>query len=323
MQRQNVKTAPLIQTFYALGTINSFAIYGANAQKASQEAMERVYDIDNRMSALRSDSEVSRINEFAGLGTVEVNFDTYFVIKKALQYAQLTNALGDITVAPLLKLWREAGEIGVAPDETMLREKLALIDYNDVRLGKNTITVKLNRKGQMIDLGSIAKGYAADEVKKIFLKHDVTSAIIDLGGNVLTVGTREDGNPWQIGIQHPMKEQGHHIGILSVSDQSVVTSGDYERFYITAGEKHHHIIDPRTGYPSQSGLTSVTVVSDSSLEADALTTALFIMGLDAGMALVHKLSGVEAIFITDNGKVHVTKGLKDSFMLTDAQAESI
>ena len=172
-----------------------------------------------------------------------------------------------------------------------------------------------------MDLGGIAKGYAGDEAIKIYKKYGIKSAYINLGGNVVVLGTKPDGKPWRIGVQNPRAENGFYIGIVEVADKAVVTSGDYERFFEENGKRYHHILDPKTGRPADSGLISSTIVTDVSMDADALSTAAFVLGLEKGRALVESLEGVEAIFVTKDKEVYVTDGLRNSFTFSDESKE--
>lgn len=185
------------------------------------------------------------------------------------------------------------------------------------------MSVKLRNKGQAIDLGAIAKGYAGDEVKRILTNNGIDTAFVNLGGNVVTIGTKLDGSPWRIGIQNPLDERGSHLAIIEIKDRAVVTSGNYERYFIEDGKKYHHIMNPKTGYPAEEGIISSTIVSDSSIDADALSTSLYVMGLEKGLSLIEKMENVEAVIITDDNKVYITAGLKDSFKLTNPKFDLI
>ncbi|EPN2092521.1 FAD:protein FMN transferase, partial [Clostridium botulinum] len=178
-------------------------------------------------------------------------------------------------------------------------------------------TVMLKRKGQAIDLGAIAKGYTADELKKVLLNYNVSSAFLSLGGNVYVLGNKPDKTPWKIGVQNPLEPRGDYLGIVSVSDKSVVTSGNYERFFERNGKRYHHIFDTKTGYPAEKGLISVSIISDKSIDGDALSTSVYTLGLDEGKKLIESLNNVEAVFVTKDKKVYITSGLKDTFKLTN------
>ena len=311
--KKNQDTIPFTNSFYALGTVNSITVFGDNAEPSLSLAMKRIYEIDDNMSVFKESSEISALNRAAGIAAVKVSDDTFFVIQKALNYAMLTDGCINPMIGPLVSLWRQAAVDKTLPKSDELNRTLILCNYNDINLDYERFTIKLNRLGQSIDLGSIAKGYAADETKKILINYGIKSALIDLGGNIVTIGSRPDGKPFNIGIQHPANPQGSFIGVLPCTDKTVVTSGDYERFFYFNGKRYHHIIDYKTGYPSETGLRSVTVVTKNSIDADALSTAAFVMGLKAGKRLIKSTENADAIFITEDNFIAITDGLKQDF----------
>ncbi|MEN6350197.1 MAG: FAD:protein FMN transferase, partial [Syntrophomonas sp.] len=197
---------------------------------------------------------------------------------------------------------------------------LLLVNYKDVLIDETKNSARLQEKGQMVDLGGIAKGYIGDLATEIYKKNGITSAFANLGGNVVALGNRPDGSPWKIGIQNPRGQNGETVGVVEVADKSVVTSGDYQRFFIKDGRRYCHIINPHTGYPIDSGLMSVTVIASSSADADGLAKAI-VLGLDKGMELIKNYGQAEAVFITNNKKIYVTPGLKNKFHFEDATHE--
>ena len=204
--------------------------------------------------------------------------------------------------------------LSFVPSDSEIQTELNLVSYQDIGLNERSLGVSLKKPGQSLDLGGIAKGFAADEVRRILLKNGVRSAMINLGGNVMAIGRRPDGQPWQIGVQNPLAPTGQYLGILSVTDKTVVTSGCNERFFMKDGIRYHHILDPRTGRPAQNSVLSVTAVCDCSEDADALTTALFILGPENSEPLLRKIQA-EAIFINGDLSVNVSQGLKNNFEL--------
>ena len=197
---------------------------------------------------------------------------------------------------------------------------MKLVNYNDVILDESNNSIMLKHKKQALDVGGIAKGFAADEVRDIFYKHKIKSALIDLGGNIFALGSKDDGTPWKVGIQNPFKPRGEYIGILSVKNKSVVTSGNYERYFMKDGKRFHHIIDPKTGYPSQSKIISATIISDNSIDGDGLSTGVYIIGIDKAMEIIEAIDGIDAIFITEDKKVYTTSGIdKNILTLTDEE----
>jgi len=310
---------PVEKETYMMGTIINFKVYGKNAEKATAEALKRISNIESKMSVQIKTSELSKLNAKAGISGEKLSPDTYSVIEKSVQYSKLTGGAIDTTIEPIVGLWGIGTDKERVPSKKEITEKLKLVNYKDIILDKKNSTVKLKRINQAIDLGAIAKGYTADEVKKVLLNNKVSSAIINLGGNIYAVGSRPGGKDWNVGIQNPLSTRGEYLGTISVTDKSIVTSGNYERFFIKDGIRYHHIFDSKNGYPANKGLISTTIVSDMSVDGDALSTSTYILGLDKGLKLVESIKGVEAIFVTNDKKVYVTPGLKSNFKLTNKE----
>ncbi len=305
------------QGFY-MGTVVTVKAYGQKAQIAADEAMLRVKDLQDKMTIHAPDGEIDRLNTSAGNGAwVPLSADTVYVLKTALKYAQLSQGAFDITIGPLVRSWGNFAQNPQIPSPAEIDRVKKLINDQDLEINEKENAARLKNPGQMVDLGGIAKGYAGDEVIKIFKAYGIESAFINLGGNVVALGGKPDGSPWNVGIRDPEAQDGECIGVLTIKDKAVVTSGDYERYFEAGGVRYHHILDPQTGYPSQSGLVSVTIAAETSMDADALSTAAFVLGLAEGLELVQSLEDVEAVFITGDGKIHITSGLKDCFALAD------
>lgn len=309
----------IVKEYNVLGTTIQLSVYDSDDETAINEALERLSQIDDRMSAFKNTSFISKINNNAGGLMQEVSEDVYYVIDKAVHYAKLSEGAFDPTIRPLVNLWGVFTNHAWVPEKYEIEEKLRLVNYKDIVLDKSNYAVKLKHRNQCIDLGAIAKGYAADEVKRIFLNHNIKSAIIDLGGNIYALGNKLDGSSFNIGIQDPMGFEGESIGIVSVRDKSIVTSGNYERYFEKDGKRYHHIINPRTGYPDENGIISVTVISNLSIDGDGLTTCGYIMGLKQGFKLIEDLEGVEAIFITKDKKIYITSNLMNNFQLINSE----
>ena len=220
---------------------------------------------------------------------------------------------------PLVKSWGIGSEAQRVPATSEIHTLLPLINYNDIEITEKTAFLK--KPGQLIDLGGIAKGYAGDKVIEIYKANGIQSAFVNLGGNVITLGSKPDGSPWSVGIANPRPEDvgdgQREIAVVSVVDKAVVTAGDGERYFIQDGNRYHHILNPHTGYPAQSDLMSVTLIAESSLDADAFDTAVFILGLEKGWELVKNHGGLEAVFITKDKEIYITNGLIDSFRLLE------
>lgn len=302
---------------FIMGTIISQKVYGKEAETAVKETWTRLKDIEKLMTINAPGGEINELNGKSGEASVVLSSETLQLLETAKKYAALSDGAFDVTIGPLVKAWGIFTDNPRIPPQEEIDRLLKLIDYNKLIIDIPNSKAELKLKWQMVDLGGIAKGYGGDEAIKIYKKHGIKSAYINLGGNVVVLGDKLDGTPWRIGIQDPRAENGKYIGILTVSNKAVVTSGDYERFFEKDGKRYHHILDPKKGYPADSGLISTTIITDVSMDADALSTATFVLGLDKGMALVEGLEGVEAIFITKDKKIYTTEGAKEIFTLSD------
>jgi thiamine biosynthesis lipoprotein len=306
---------PITKEFYCFGTILQLKAFGKNSEKAIEKAALRLTNMNDKMSVFKDYSEISKINFNAGGALQKVSKDTYYVIKKAVDYCKLSQGAFDITIRPIVRLWGIGREEERIPSEKEIEEKLKLVNYKDIVLDEESNSVGLMHESQEIDVGGIAKGYAADEVKKIFVKHKIKSAVINLGGNVYVLGNKTDGSPWKVGIQNPLGSQGEFVGTVSASNKSIVTSGNYERYFMMEGKKYHHILDTKTGYPSESEIISATIISDLSIDGDGLSTGVYILGVNRALELIESLKGIEAILITKEKKIHITSGIKGNFEL--------
>ncbi len=261
-------------------------------------------DYESLFSNKIETSEVSRINASAGT-PVKVSQETIELISLGLDYCELSGGKFDITIAPLSDLWNftEQPEHTV-PDAGAIEEARSHVDYRKVLVDENACTVTLQDPQAKIDLGGIAKGYIADRLKEYLKKEGVKHALINLGGNVLTLGASFDGSPFRIGIQKPFDEQNAPIDIIEIQDRSVVSSGVYQRYFEKDGRLYHHILNPETGYPYTNRLLQATVITDSSADGDALSTCCFALGLEEGSALVESLEDVQAVFVTEDYRLH-------------------
>ncbi|HEX2926673.1 MAG TPA: FAD:protein FMN transferase [Ruminiclostridium sp.] len=304
----------LEKSFYALGTLNNIKIFDCSDSELMDYAIGRVMEIDDLMSAYKSGSDISKLNRNAGKGFVQIHQDTYNLLERSIKFSKLSEGAFDITIRPLVELWGIGKKGSFIPPESLTENIKKLVDFRKIRLHGRNKSAFLKEEGQAIDLGGIAKGFAADEVKRILMESNAACAVINLGGNVITIGTRVDGSPWQIGIQHPLKPTGQYMGIVSVVDKTIVTSGSNEKFFIKDNVRYHHILDPRTGRPVQSGILSVTVISDSSTDADALTTSIFVLGTKRGFELARRL-GAEIIVVTERLEILASNGLENNLKI--------
>lgn len=256
---------------------------------------------DAMFSATNTDSELYKLNHANGQ-PFTVSSETANLIQEGIHYSELSGGAFDLTIEPVSALWDFKADKPTVPSSDAIAQAVSHVDYTKVDIQDNTVTLEDPEAG--IDLGAIAKGYIADQVKTYLKKQGIKHAIINLGGNVDVIGTKPDGSKYNIGIQKPFDESGEAITSVQLKDQTVVTSGIYERYFKKNGKLYHHILDPRTGYPCENNLYSVSIITDSSTKADALSTTCFLLGYEKGMELIQSMDGVEAIFITDDEKVH-------------------
>jgi thiamine biosynthesis lipoprotein len=273
--------------------------------------------LEDILSANKDGTDLDNVNKNAGVVSVKVSPELIEVLERALYFAELSgNAVApfDPTVGPLVKLWNIGSDVERIPAEAEIQEALSLINWRDVEIDKRAQTVFLKKKFMALDLGAIAKGYAADRAAEIIISYGIKSAIIDLGGNIFVLGEKPAENvfsksgPYKIGIQNPADLRGNYIGYVEVKNKTLVTSGNYERFFEEGGVRYHHILSTQTGYPVWNDLVSVTIIADNSMDADALSTSVFAMGYENGSAFLEKMDDVEAIFIIDGGVIKMTSG---------------
>jgi len=304
-------------THYAMGTVMTHKAFGLYAEDSLAAVSREVARIEGLLSRFLPDSDISRVNGSAGIKSEKVGLETYEVLSKAVEFSRFCPGCFDVTIDPLVTLWHIARESFAQPDAFSIQQVLPLVDYRDLILDPWEITAGLRNVGQAVDLGGIGKGFAGDKILEVFKQFDISSAYSNLGGNVVTLGAKPDGSPWHVGIQHP-RQENKIIGSVSVSNQTVVTSGDYQRYFTDCqGKRHHHILSPTTGYPAESGLISVSIVSEKSLAADALSTILFVAGMEKGLELLRNLPQTEAILVDSDLQVYVTQGLRYCFQVVE------
>lgn len=308
--------APVSKTGFYFDTVVTITLYDTNnAGPLSYDtiltdcfALCEAYEA--MLSRTKEDSDIWKINH-AGGAPVEVDPETAALLQKALAYCQASGGAADLTIAPLSSLWNfssdNLGQAHTVPDTQQIRALLPHVDYRAVHIEGNTVT--LQDPQAALDMGCIAKGYIADKLKQYLRSQGVESALINLGGNVLTLGEKPDGAPFRLGIRKPFAPENTPIAVLPVTDASLVSSGVYERFFEADGIRYHHLLDAQTGMPMQNGLLSVTILSESSADGDMLSTVCFLLGLTAGMEYVESLPDVEAVFITEDYALHPSSGL--------------
>jgi thiamine biosynthesis lipoprotein len=234
----------------------------------------------------------------------------------AIGYAALSAGRFDPSVGPLVDLWGIGSESARVPGNDEIRTVLPLVNYRGIQVDPEANTITLENEGMAVDLGAIAKGWIADRMIDYLRENGEEHILANLGGNVMVSGGKPDGKPFKIGMQNPLSDRGEYLGIFSLTDGSVVSSGIYERFMESDGVRYHHILDTVNGYPADNGLASVTVISDHSVDGDALSTTLFILGIDEGFKLLDSLPGIEAAFTTKDNRVVMTSGAAGIFEAT-------
>ena len=321
---KNKSQYPVSSTEFVLNTVSTVTIYSDNKENDPNEVINDSFKLcrqyENMLSRTIEGSEIDRINKSNG-ETIEVSSEVSDLLNTSLKYSQLTNGNFDVTIEPVSSLWDFQSESAVPPDKELIDKNINFVDYTQVDVNGNTVT--LNNPNTAIDLGAIAKGYIADRMKEFLIEKGVTSAIINLGGNILAIGERDENKPFNIGIQSPTEEQNQVIGSVEINNKSVVTSGVYERYFEYKGKRYHHILNPNTGYPVENELLSVTIISDKSVDGDALSTGCFVLGLEKGMELINSLENVEAIFITKDNKLKVSDGIGKNVVFKELKNERI
>jgi thiamine biosynthesis lipoprotein len=310
-------------THCAMGTVMTHKAFGVYAKEALAAVCREVSSIEERLSCFLPDSDIGRVNRSAGKKSEKVTRETLDVLTKAVEFSRSFPGCFDVTIGPLVSVWNVGKESCTQPDDASIKQALPLVNYRDLIVDPRETTAELRRAGQSVDLGGIGKGFAGDRIVDVFSRFSISSAYSNLGGNVVTVGAKPDGSPWQIGIQHPRQENGL-IGSVSVVNQTVVTSGDYQRcFKDSRGKRHHHILDPTTGYPAESGLISVSIVTDRSVAADPLSTIVFVTGMEKGLSFLRRYPQTEAVLVDSDLLVYVTHGLRSRFQAAKGIAVTI
>lgn len=300
------------KSFFAMDTYMSITAYGKNAETALNQAEEKVSELENLWSVTKKNSEIYKINHSNG-ESVAVSPETAELIDFSLEISEITGGALDSSIYPVLTEWGfTTGDYKIPTDEK-LSELLEYTDYRKINFNGESVQIPENMQ---IDLGAVGKGYTGDLITGILEKNGIESALLDLGGNIQTIGTKPDGTEWKIGLRSPFDEG--NFATLEISDCAVITSGGYERYFIgDDGENYWHIIDPKTGKPAHSGLISVTVIGSEGRLCDALSTSLFIMGLEKATKLWKNRNDFEMVSVTDDGKIYLTEGIEDKFSLNE------
>lgn len=304
------ETQEATKEVFAMDTYMTLTAYGADAQAAVDDAAAEITRIEEMVSTGIDTSEIAKLNQ---TGRATLSKDAAYLVERSLELYKSTNGAFEISIYPVMQAWGFTTQNYRVPEKKELTTLLKKVDSQKIHFSEKTGEISFEKKGMEIDLGGIAKGYTSGRIMDIFREHGIKSGVVSLGGNVQVMGTKTDGSLWRVAVENP-KDEGDYLGVLETSDQAVITSGGYERYFEQDGKHYHHIINPKTGYPAQSGLSSVTIVSSDGTLADGLSTSLFIMGKEKAIAYwrQHK-EEFDAILVDDDGKLFVTEGVADSF----------
>lgn len=316
-QRRSQGGSPITATAFKLNTIITLTIYDSDDESLLSDSFALCDSYEKLFSRTLESSELYRLNHGTlpqEDGAYILSDDTSELIAAGLEYGRLSDGSFDITIGPISSLWDFTSGEKTVPSQQDIDAALPLVNYQNVSLDGSHI--RFSQDGMELDLGAIAKGYIADRIKEFLVSKGVESAIINLGGNVLCVGSQPDGSPFEIGIQKPFADRSTTIAVIEADRKSVVSSGVYERYFEKDGVLYHHLLNPATGYPYDNGLLSVTIISDQSVDGDGLSTSCFALGLEKGMELINSLPDVQAVFITDDYELHLSDGFADEVNIT-------
>jgi thiamine biosynthesis lipoprotein len=289
------------------------------AEKAIDAALAEIENLDRLLNFFSSESEVSNINKNAGISAIKVSPDTLDVLDMSLLVSKNTAGAFDITIGPVITLYDFYKKI--KPEDSVIKKNLPLINYRDLIIDRNKSTAFLKKKGMLIDLGGISKGYAADKAVEVLKRNGIHAGLVSVAGDIKAFGLKPDGMPWKIGIRNPrispnpLLVKGSEGGVtediiatIELRDMAISTSGDYERYFMLDGRRYHHILDPKTGYPAE-GSQSVSIITNKALFTDAFATGVFILGPERGMKFLEKM-GLDGVIVDSQGKVHITPNIR-------------
>ncbi|MGN1402817.1 MAG: FAD:protein FMN transferase [Ruminococcus sp.] len=301
-----------------MGTSVMVRAYGEHAQDGVEAAFARAEELEQIFSTTIADSEICTVNQTAksAVGTgesISIPEELCTVLETALEYGEKSGGALDCTMGDLIGLWGIGTEYARVPEQEEIQTVLRPDGWNDVVLDTETQSISFETESVTLHFGAIAKGYISDEMKAALQEAGVESALMSLGGNVMTLGTKPDGSSWNIAITNPFAPDSV-IASLTVTDQAAVTSGNYEKYFEQDGKRYHHILDPKTGAPAESDVVSTTILASKGIDCDALSTATYIMGAEDGMALINTLDGIEAVFVTSDGDI-ITSDHIDQYQL--------
>lgn len=301
-----------------MDTAVTLSAYGENSKEAVEESFKRLDEIDKMADANLDTSDVYKINSSSGKGYVKVHPEILKMVKTSIEYSKLSNGAFDITTGPIISLWGIGTDNERVPSDEEIKAKLPLVGYKKININENESSIMLKYEGMAIDLGGVAKGFASDEVLKIYKKYNVENGLINLGtSSIYALGKNKDNKEWSVGIKHPRSDDSNgYLGVVRISNESLSTSGDYERYFIKDNKRYHHIMDTKTGYPVDNGVMSDTIVingdvDDNGMLADILTTTVFALGPEKGIELINSLPKVSGEITTSDFKIYTSQDFKD------------
>lgn len=299
-------------TSYLMGTFVNSTIYAK--EDCSSDIFAALSNEENEILSWRSEqSEIYKLNQ---TGKLDADAKAYSYIEQCLELAERSNGALDITILPVSRLWDFGGENERLPSQSEIDEQLAFVGYDNISISADEISLP---QGCQIELGAVGKGIACDVVREVCQQKNVEAAVVSVGGSVMLYGNKPNGDKWKISVRHPDKSVNDSLAYLQLDGgYNISTSGDYEKTFEQDGKTYHHILDASTGYPAQSRLKSVTVISENGLLSDALSTACYVLGLDKGMELAQSY-GAKALFVLDDNSVYVTNDLYDSVQMVDEE----
>ncbi len=311
MHTKKGSTEPFKTEFFGMNTYITFTAYGADAEEALKAAEKKISELEAAWSVTEETSEIYQMNRSNGK-PITLSAETAEVVDYALSMAEETDGALEPTIYPILRAWGFTTGKNQVPNEEEIRELLSHVGYKKITLTDNQIQIP---KEMQLDLGAVGKGYAGDLVTEFLREKGITSALLDIGGNIQAISSRPDGTDWQLGIRNPFGEGT--LGVLSVTDKAVVTSGNYERYFVgDDGKEYGHIIDPGTGYPAENNLASITIIAEEGKQGDALSTAMYVKGLEGAIAYWEEHPNFEMIAVTNAGEIYLTEEIVDDFSLS-------
>lgn len=305
---------PVRRTQLIMGTLVEITVSHSNTEiieTVTTQAFDEMKRIEQLMSTYLPDSEISRINRAAGKKAIPVSPEVEEVIREGIFWSEQSGGAFDITVEPLVQLWDFDGEKEIIPGKNTLRKTASLVNYKNIVIKDHT--VRLKKRGMAINVGGLAKGYAVDRAISL-LRGKVSNGLVNAGGDLFAFGHKNKQDPWTIGLQHPRKPQDL-LAAFAVKNQAIATSGDYQRYFIKDGIRYHHIFDPQTGRPVRL-MISATLITTEVMDADAMATAVFVMGPDKGMEWVESMVNVEAMLVLEDGSIRYSKNFRDQPQFT-------